>query len=130
MWGGTGTRLWPVSRASVPKQFQAFRFDAATQHSYVDGPWGFYRSIISSERFTCGERVFILDENQSTYIPQGEMHRLENPGRIPFEVPSGANLGEDDIIPGGRRLRRHKSCVCRQGSPKKLARFRIPRPIQ
>ncbi len=46
------------------------------------------------------EETFLLTENQSTYIPVGVRHRLENPGRIPLElieVQSGAYLGEDDI---------------------------------
>ena len=50
---------------------------------------------------TCGERTLHLYENQSTYIPRGEIHRLENPGRIPLElieVQSGSYLGEDDIV--------------------------------
>jgi len=50
---------------------------------------------------TCGERVMILTENQSTYIPLGETHRLANPGKLPLEiieVQSGAYLGEDDIV--------------------------------
>jgi mannose-1-phosphate guanylyltransferase/mannose-6-phosphate isomerase len=49
---------------------------------------------------TCGERTERLQENQSTYIPQGAVHRLANPGKIPLEiieVQSGAYLGEDDI---------------------------------
>ncbi len=49
---------------------------------------------------TCGERTFLLHENQSTYIPLGEVHRLRNPGRTPvelIEVQSGSYLGEDDI---------------------------------
>lgn len=57
--------------------------------------------VRGTARITCGERVFILHENQSTYIPQGETHRLENPGRIPLEmieVQSGSYLGEDDIV--------------------------------
>ena len=44
---------------------------------------------------------FILEENQSTYIPIGEKHRLANPGKIPaflIEVQSGAYLNEDDIV--------------------------------
>jgi mannose-1-phosphate guanylyltransferase/mannose-6-phosphate isomerase len=44
---------------------------------------------------------FLLSENQSTYIPVGAKHRLENPGTIPLEiieVQSGAYLGEDDIV--------------------------------
>ena len=50
---------------------------------------------------TKGDRVELLSENQSTYIPIGETHRLANPGKIPafvIEVQSGPYLGEDDII--------------------------------
>lgn len=50
---------------------------------------------------TCGDKVQLLTENQSTYIPLGEVHRLHNPGNIPLEiieVQSGSYLGEDDII--------------------------------
>ena len=48
-----------------------------------------------------GDEVFLLTENQSTYIPLGIKHRLENPGKVPLEiieVQSGAYLGEDDIV--------------------------------
>lgn len=48
-----------------------------------------------------GEKEIILAENQSTYIPIGATHRLENPGKIPLElieVQSGSYLGEDDIV--------------------------------
>jgi mannose-1-phosphate guanylyltransferase/mannose-6-phosphate isomerase len=50
---------------------------------------------------TCGDKVSLLGENQSTYIPLGEVHRLANPGNIPLEiieVQSGSYLGEDDIV--------------------------------
>jgi mannose-1-phosphate guanylyltransferase/mannose-6-phosphate isomerase len=50
---------------------------------------------------TCEDRVFMLGEDESTYIPLGHKHRLANPGRIPLElieVQSGAYLGEDDIV--------------------------------
>ncbi len=50
---------------------------------------------------TNGERVITLKENQSTYIPQGQIHRLANPGNTPLEiieVQSGGYLGEDDIV--------------------------------
>ena len=50
---------------------------------------------------TCGEKKILLGENQSTYIPLGEVHRLANPGKVPLEiieVQSGAYLGEDDIV--------------------------------
>ncbi len=51
-------------------------------------------------RVTRGEDTFDLDENQSTYVPVGTKHRLENPGRTPLliiEVQLGGYLGEDDI---------------------------------
>jgi mannose-1-phosphate guanylyltransferase / mannose-6-phosphate isomerase len=50
---------------------------------------------------TCGQKVSILNVNESTFIPQGEVHRLANPGKIPLEiieVQSGSYLGEDDIV--------------------------------
>ena len=50
---------------------------------------------------TCEDKVFMLGEDESTYIPLGHKHRLSNPGRIPLElieVQSGAYLGEDDIV--------------------------------
>jgi mannose-1-phosphate guanylyltransferase/mannose-1-phosphate guanylyltransferase/mannose-6-phosphate isomerase len=50
---------------------------------------------------TRGEKQILLKEDESTYIPLGTVHRLENPGRIPLElieVQSGAYLGEDDIV--------------------------------
>jgi len=50
---------------------------------------------------TNGEQVIMLTENQSTYIPQGQTHRLANPGKTPLEiieVQSGSYLGEDDIV--------------------------------
>ena len=50
---------------------------------------------------TCEDKVFMLAEDESTYIPLGHKHRLANPGRIPLElieVQSGAYLGEDDIV--------------------------------
>jgi mannose-1-phosphate guanylyltransferase/mannose-6-phosphate isomerase len=52
-------------------------------------------------RVTRGNDVLMLSENESTYIPLGVTHRLENPGRIPLElieVQSGSYLGEDDIV--------------------------------
>ena len=52
-------------------------------------------------RVTCGERVFDLQENESTFIAQGVKHRLENPGTETLEiieVQSGSYLGEDDIV--------------------------------
>lgn len=57
--------------------------------------------VKGTARVTRGEEVFLLTENQSTYIPLGVKHRLENPGNIPLEiieVQSGPYLGEDDIV--------------------------------
>jgi mannose-1-phosphate guanylyltransferase/mannose-6-phosphate isomerase len=57
--------------------------------------------VKGTARVTCGERTFNLHENESTYIPICERHRLENPGNIPLEVieiQSGSYLGEDDIV--------------------------------
>ena len=56
--------------------------------------------VSGTARVTVDERCFLVSENQSTYIPIGALHRLENPGKIPLElieVQSGAYLGEDDI---------------------------------
>ncbi len=57
--------------------------------------------VKGTARVTRGDESFMLTENQSTYIPLGVKHRLENPGNIPLEiieVQSGAYLGEDDIV--------------------------------
>lgn len=57
--------------------------------------------VRGTARVTRGDEVFLLSENQSTYIPFGTRHRLENPGKIPLEiieVQSGPYLGEDDIV--------------------------------
>jgi mannose-1-phosphate guanylyltransferase/mannose-6-phosphate isomerase len=57
--------------------------------------------VTGTARVTRGEEEFILSENESTYIPLGTNHRLENPGTIPLEiieVQSGSYLGEDDIV--------------------------------
>jgi mannose-1-phosphate guanylyltransferase/mannose-6-phosphate isomerase len=57
--------------------------------------------VKGTAEITCGDTKRLLTENQSTYIPLGEVHRLANPGAIPLEiieVQSGSYLGEDDII--------------------------------
>ncbi|MGM0954032.1 MAG: mannose-1-phosphate guanylyltransferase/mannose-6-phosphate isomerase [Pseudomonadota bacterium] len=57
--------------------------------------------VSGTARVTCGERTYLVAENQSTYIPVGEVHSLENPGVINLElieVQSGSYLGEDDIV--------------------------------
>lgn len=57
--------------------------------------------VAGTAEITNGDRKILLSENQSTYIPLGETHRLANPGTIPLEiieVQSGSYLGEDDIV--------------------------------
>ena len=57
--------------------------------------------VEGTARVTCDDKVFTLNENQSTFIPLGAKHRLENPGAIPLhliEVQCGGYLGEDDIV--------------------------------
>ncbi len=57
--------------------------------------------VKGTARITRGDETFLLSENESTYIPLGMAHRLENPGVIPLElieVQSGSYLGEDDIV--------------------------------
>jgi mannose-1-phosphate guanylyltransferase/mannose-6-phosphate isomerase len=57
--------------------------------------------VSGTAEVTCDDKVFLLGENQSTYIPLGSVHRLRNPGKVPLElieVQSGSYLGEDDIV--------------------------------
>lgn len=57
--------------------------------------------VSGTAQVTCGERVQLVTENQSVYIPLGEKHALENPGKVQLElieVQSGSYLGEDDIV--------------------------------
>ena len=57
--------------------------------------------VSGTAKVTRGEETFLVSENESTFIPLGTTHRLENPGRVPLEmieVQSGSYLGEDDIV--------------------------------
>lgn len=57
--------------------------------------------VSGTAKVTNGDKTFLVTENESTYIPIGEIHALENPGKIPLElieVQSGSYLGEDDIV--------------------------------
>ncbi len=57
--------------------------------------------VTGTAEITNGDKKLLLSENQSTYIPLGEVHRLANPGTIPLEiieVQSGSYMGEDDIV--------------------------------
>ncbi|MDP1708717.1 MAG: mannose-1-phosphate guanylyltransferase/mannose-6-phosphate isomerase [Gammaproteobacteria bacterium] len=66
--------------------------------------------VKGTAKVTCGDEEYTLTENQSTYIPIGEKHRLENPGSIPLEIieiQSGTYLGEDDIMRFEDNYNRH-----------------------
>jgi mannose-6-phosphate isomerase-like protein (cupin superfamily) len=57
--------------------------------------------VRGTAKVTRGDETFLVSENESTFIPLGTHHRLENPGRVPLEmieVQSGSYLGEDDIV--------------------------------
>ncbi|MDR7305609.1 mannose-1-phosphate guanylyltransferase/mannose-6-phosphate isomerase [Rhodoferax saidenbachensis] len=57
--------------------------------------------VSGTAKVTQGEKTFLLSENESTYIPLGTTHRLQNPGKVELEmieVQSGSYLGEDDIV--------------------------------
>jgi mannose-1-phosphate guanylyltransferase/mannose-6-phosphate isomerase len=57
--------------------------------------------VRGTAKVTRGEETLLVTENQSTFIPLGTKHRLENPGKVPLEmieVQSGGYLGEDDIV--------------------------------
>ena len=57
--------------------------------------------VSGTARVTNGDKTYLVCENESTYIPIGQIHALENPGVIPLElieVQSGSYLGEDDIV--------------------------------
>jgi mannose-1-phosphate guanylyltransferase/mannose-6-phosphate isomerase len=57
--------------------------------------------VRGTAKVTRGDEVILVAENQSTFIPIGTTHRLENPGKVPLEiieVQSGSYLGEDDIV--------------------------------
>jgi mannose-1-phosphate guanylyltransferase len=57
--------------------------------------------VSGTARVTIGDKTFLLSENESTYIPVGAIHALENPGKVGLElieVQSGSYLGEDDIV--------------------------------
>ena len=73
--GGSGTRLWPLSRKSYPKQFSKLIGD---------------KTLIQGSAF-----------GESVYVPVGAKHRMENNENSPMvliEVQTGSYLGEDDIV--------------------------------
>ena len=57
--------------------------------------------VSGTAKVTNGEKTFLLSENESTYIPTGVVHALENPGKVELElieIQSGRYLEEDDIV--------------------------------
>jgi len=57
--------------------------------------------VSGTGKVTNGDKTFLVTENESTYIPLGQIHALENPGVLPLElieVQTGSYLGEDDIV--------------------------------
>ncbi len=88
----------------ISERFQVKRITVKPK-AILSGQRHFHRAehwvvVHGTARVTRGEEVFILKEDESTYIPLGTIHRLENPGKIPLElieVQSGSYLGEDDI---------------------------------
>ena len=68
--------------------------------------------VVGTAEVTCDDKVFLLAENESTFIPLGSVHRLHNPGRLPLEiieVQSGHYLGEDDIVRFDDRYNREQN---------------------
>jgi len=79
------------------------------KHAHRAEHWVVVRGVA---QITNGEQIITLKENQSTYIPQGRMHRLSNPSAEPLEiieVQSGSYLGEDDIERFEDHYGRHKT---------------------
>ena len=123
--GGSGTRLWPLSRKSFPKQFvplingksllqltlerlallgSEVTCVASDEHRFLVSECmqaANVKGTVLLEPVNKGEEQLLITENQSTYIPLGVKHRLENPGKTDLElieVQSGCYLGEDDIV--------------------------------
>ena len=90
--GGAGTRLWPVSREGHPKPFMKLS----------DGQSLLQKTYDRAGRLGAQEILTVTNrDNESTYIPAGNRHRLENPGKLELvliEVQSGEYVGEDDIV--------------------------------
>lgn len=81
--------------------------------------------VEGTARVTRGDEVMLLAENESTYIPVGTKHRLENPGKVPLsliEVQSGTYLGEDDIVRFEDVYRRGGGQDVKSGITPKLAK--------
>lgn len=97
-WGGY-TSILNGDRFQVKRIFvQPDKKLSLQRHHHRSEHW---IVVKGTAEVTIGERVQMLRENESVYIPQGEVHRLANPGKIVLElieVQTGSYLGEDDII--------------------------------
>lgn len=97
-WGSYGTiDLGPRFQVKNIKVKPGARLSLQKHHHRAEH----WVVVSGTAEVTCGDNVFLLSENQSTYIPVGEVHRLTNPGNIPLEIieiQSGSYLGEDDIV--------------------------------
>jgi mannose-1-phosphate guanylyltransferase/mannose-6-phosphate isomerase len=114
--GGSGTRLWPLSRAGFPKQFRCLTGDDGERskakriqvnpkvsrrlqrHLHRFEHWIVVKGIAEIAN---GNKVIRLTENQFTNILLGETHRLANQGSIPLEIiqiQSSSYLGEEDVV--------------------------------
>ena len=96
--------LLSLDRSGAALSGQAYRGEAGRRglslhlHHHRAEHWVVVRG---AARVTIGDETKILHENESTYIPSGAKHRLENPGKIELElieVQTGSYLGEDDIV--------------------------------
>jgi mannose-1-phosphate guanylyltransferase/mannose-6-phosphate isomerase len=97
-WGsydsiGTGNRF-QVKRITVK---QGAKLSLQMHHHRAEH----WVVVSGTAKITNGDKEYLLTENQSTYIPVGVVHSLENPGKVPLElieIQSGGYLGEDDIV--------------------------------
>ncbi len=90
-----------LTRPVAPRCFGRGRLPCRSREGRPRGPRRRHRHLRDTARVTIGDKVFTLHENESTYVPVGSVHRLENPGHIPLdliEVQTGKHFGEDDII--------------------------------
>jgi mannose-6-phosphate isomerase-like protein (cupin superfamily) len=87
--------------------------------------------VKGTARVTIDDRTMLVSENESTFIPIGARHRLENPGMLPLsviEVQSGSYLGEDDIVRFDDRYGRAATEQSSQGHSDCCEKIALPAP--
>lgn len=99
---------WPWGRADLVVQAERFNVNRITVKpgEAFDLQMHYHRTehwviLSGTAKVTILDKTILLTENQSTFIPIGSVHTLENPGKIPLElleIQSGSYLGDDDII--------------------------------